>query len=309
MFGSCFIENIGRQLIDSKFNVNLNPFGILYNPQSISQAIRILIADQRFTKQDLFHYNGGYHSFLHHGSFSDTDRDKCLDKINKALDLARDDLFTAGTLIITFGTAYVFRFKEKDMVVGNCHKLPAANFDRYRLDVDSFVADWNQLLIELKQINPQIRVLFTVSPIRHMNDGAHQNQLSKATLMLAIDKLREMNSDIIYFPSYEIMLDELRDYRFYNEDMVHPSHTAIKYIWQRFSEVYFDDETSKTISEWEKIRLAINHRPSDSRSEEYKQFLRQTLLKLKTFDEKYTYICCTEEIFHLQSMLDQLTQE
>lgn len=309
MFGSCFIENMGRLLIDNKFNVNLNPFGILYNPQSISQAIRILLSGKRFTDKDVFEYKEAYHSLWHHGSFSDTDKDKCLDKINTALAKAAEDLKTADFLVITFGTAYVFRSREKDMVVGNCHKLPATHFDRYRLDINTITEDWSKLIKELREVNPSLYILFTVSPIRHLKDGAHDNQLSKSTLLLAIDKLLQANMNISYFPSYEIVLDELRDYRFYNEDMVHPNTITIKYIWERFSDTYFSGDTRHIMKEWEKIYLAINHRPSDIRSREYQHFLRQTLLKLGAFNEKYPYICCKGDIANLQSKLEQSNRE
>lgn len=309
MFGSCFIENMGKLLIDNKFNVNLNPFGILYNPQSISQAIRFLLTGKRFTEEDIYEYKGAFHSPWHHGAFSDTDKDRCLNKINNSLDKAENDLKNADILIITFGTSYVFRSKDTGVVVGNCHKLPANHFDRYRLDIDTITQYWNKLIKELKEVNPSLRILFTVSPIRHLKDGAHDNQLSKSTLLLAIDKLIQTNPDTSYFPSYEIVLDELRDYRFYKEDMTHPSATAIKYIWERFSETYFDEKTLKAMNEWQKIFLAIRHKPSNAQSDEYKDFLRQTLLKLEAFNKKYPYICCKEELSNLQSTLAEPNRE
>ncbi|MDR0824777.1 MAG: GSCFA domain-containing protein [Prevotella sp.] len=301
MMGSCFIENIGKLLIENKFKTNLNPFGILYNPQSISRALRMLIERKEFTEKDIFEYKGLYHSFWHHGSFSDTDMNKCLAKINTELIRSADDLRKADILFITFGTAYVFFSKEQNMVVGNCHKLPASAFDRFRMSVDDIVNEWTLLIGALREMNPLLRIIFTVSPIRHLKDGAHENQLSKSTLLLAIDEIIQSGEGTRYFPSYEIVMDELRDYRFYNEDMVHPDSVAIKYIWERFSEAYFDTETHPIIDEWRKLRQALNHRPINSDSEDYKHFLRQTLLKLKTFNKKYPYICCTDEILDLES--------
>lgn len=189
------------------------------------------------------------------------------------------------------------------MVVGNCHKLPASDFDRYRLSVDDIAGDWESLIGELKQINPALQIIFTVSPIRHMKDGAHENQLSKSVLLLAIDKLREKTDGLHYFPSYEIVLDELRDYRFYNDDMTHPNTMAIKYIWERFSDTYFSAEAHPVMEEWNKIYLALNHRPFNAETDEYKHFLRQTLLKIKAFNEKYPYICCSAEASELESRL------
>jgi hypothetical protein len=301
MMGSCFIENIGKFLIESKFKANLNPFGILYNPLSISQALRLLIERKEFTEKDIFEYKGLYHSFWHHGNFSNMDKDKCLTKINAGLTRSADDLREADILFITFGTAYVFFSKEQNMVVGNCHKLPASAFDRFRLNIDDIVNEWTLLIGALREINPLLRIIFTVSPIRHLMDGAHENQLSKSTLLLAIDKIIQSGEGMHYFPSYEIVMDELRDYRFYTEDMVHLDSVAIKYIWKRFSETYFDTETHPIINEWRKLYQALSHRPINSDSEDYKHFLRQTLLKLKAFNNKYPYICCTDEISDLEN--------
>lgn len=304
MLGSCFIENIGELLIQNKFNINLNPFGILYNPQSISQALTFLCdEDKRFSDENIFEYKGVYHSFWHHGVFSNTDKNKCLSNINNCIQKASEDLRQSDILFVTFGTAYVFLNKENNTIVGNCHKLPASSFDRYRLDVDDIVNNWQSLIDKLKLLNSELQIILTVSPIRHMKDGAHESQLSKSTLLLAIDKLKKQNTQIHYFPSYEIVLDELRDYRFYNEDMIHPNTTAIKYIWERFSETYFKGQTYPVIEEWNKIYLALNHRPINIESDEYKLFLRQTLLKLKAFDEKYPYICCNNEISGLEVRL------
>ncbi|MDR2954910.1 MAG: GSCFA domain-containing protein [Prevotella sp.] len=303
MFGSCFIENIGKLLRDNKFNVNLNPFGVLYNPSSISSAIRMLIDEKVFGEDDLFEYKELYHSFHHHSLFSDISKERTLEKINSRMTKAVEDIRTADVLIITFGTAYVFQSKESGAVVGNCHKLPASHYNRYRLSVDAIVDDWTQLLSDLKEINPTLKFVFTVSPIRHLKDGAHDNQLSKATLLLAVDRLSQLYPDMVYFPSYEIVLDDLRDYRFYNEDMLHPNHIAIKYIWEVFSDVFFDKNTIEIINEWNKIASAINHKPFNAQSDDYKEFLRQTLLKLKSFNKKYPYICCEEEMNNLESKL------
>ncbi|NDV94707.1 GSCFA domain protein [Dysgonomonas sp. 521] len=301
MMGSCFIENIGKLLIENKFDVNLNPFGILYNPLSISQALKFMIERKRFDETDIFEHQGLYHSFWHHGAFSNVDKVTCLSAINESIDKAADDLRNADVLFITFGTAYVFYSKKQEIVVGNCHKLPASDFDRYCLSVEDIVNEWVSLIKTLREINPLLQIIFTVSPIRHLKDGAHDNQLSKSALLLAIDKICGQEDRLHYFPSYEIVLDELRDYRFYNEDMIHPNTVAVKYIWERLSVTYFDEEAHPVIEEWRKLYQALNHRPINKESEEYKHFLRQTLLKLKAFNEKYPYICCTDEISDLES--------
>jgi hypothetical protein len=293
---------VGKLFINNKFNVNPNPFGILYNPLSINQALRILIDKKEFTEKDVFEHRGLYHSFMHHGSFSNPYKDECLKGINENIVKASDYLREADILFITFGTAYVFCSKDERVIVGNCHKLPAAGFDRYRLSVDDIVNEWGQLIKNLREINPLLQIIFTVSPIRHMKDGAHDNQLSKSTLLLATDRICTSAERLHYFPSYEIVLDELRDYRFYNEDMIHPNPVAVKYIWERLAETYFDKEAHSVIEEWRKLYQALNHRPINRESDEYKHFLRQTLLKLKAFNEKYPYICCEDEISGLENI-------
>jgi len=303
MLGSCFIENIGKVLLNNKFIVNLNPFGILYNPLSIQQALQMLLDDYRFAEKDIFEHKGLYHSFFHHGSFSDANKSICLSNINEDIKLGAESLRNSDILIITFGTSYVFRHKEKDIIVGNCHKLPAGDFERYRLSVDTIVKKWIILIKKVRELNPKLQIIFTVSPIRHLKDGTHDNQLSKSTLLLAIDELCKSNPDSCYFPSYEIVLDELRDYRFYAEDMIHPNSTTIKYIWEKFSEIYISKEAASIMEEWNKISLMMNHRSLNTQSDEYKHFLRQTLLKLKAFNNKYPYICCEEEIFALENRL------
>jgi hypothetical protein len=303
MTGSCFIENTGRLFIDNKFNVNLNPFGILYNPVSINQALRALIDKKEFTEKDIFEYRGLYHSFMHHGSFSNPDKDECLKGINRKTKEASDYLRSADLLFVTFGTACVFRSRKEGAVVGNCHKLPATDFDHYRLSVDDIVNEWEQLIKDLREVNPLLQIIFTVSPVRHMKDGAHDNQLSKSALLLATDKICNFAEGLRYFPSYEIVLDELRDYRFYNEDMIHPDPVAVKYIWERLSETCFDKEVHPVIEEWRKLYQALNHRPINRESDEYMHFLRQTLLKLKAFSGKYPYICCEDEISGLENII------
>lgn len=302
MLGSCFIENMGKQLLSHKFNVNLNPFGILYNPASIAQALKMLLSGYEFTEKDIFEHRRLYNSYYHHGSYSDADKENCLSKINTSARQASGCLKESDVLIITFGTSYIFRHKDKDIIVGNCHKLPASDFVRYRLPVEEIMEDWTLLIEQIKQQNPGIKIIFTVSPIRHLKDGAHDNQLSKSTLLLAVDNICR-STGAGYFPSYEIVLDELRDYRFYNEDMIHPDSTAIKYIWERFSGTYIEPETKQIIDEWNKIYQALNHRPINPQGDEYKHFLRQTLLKLRAFSDKYPYICCKEEISILENRL------
>ena len=258
--GSCFADEVGSRLRESDFHIELNPFGTLYNPASVAEALQRLIDDREIDEGDLVQHEGLYHSWHHHGSFSQTTPEATLAACNERLHQAHRALRDADLLMVTFGSAWVYEVKGErlevkgdamqdidsnshlspftsHLVVANCHKLPATMFVRRRMTVEEIVALWQPLLMRLAACNPNIKVLFSVSPIRHKADGAHGNQLSKATLLLALDELLTLNSKLLslhYFPSYEIVLDELRDYRFYDSDMVHPSPLAVEVVWEYF---------------------------------------------------------------------------
>ena len=261
MQGSCFAENISSKFTNAGFSIDLNPFGIAYNPLSLSHNLNRLLDNKLYTEDELFKDKDIYHSFSHHSRFSGTDRDEVLTKINSRLELSSTFLRTANLLIITFGTAYVYHLQSNGAVVSNCHKVPAKFFTYKRLTIEEIISEWNGLIVRLQMFNPSLKILFTVSPIRHWKDGAHENQLSKSILLLSIDELLRNHSHCFYFPAYEILLDDLRDYRFYSEDMLHPSSQAIDYIWGKFSETCFDNETIKKAHEFEKIQKSLNHIP------------------------------------------------
>ena len=290
LIGSCFTENMGKIFSANKFRCLINPFGILYNPLSIAEAICQMLAHRQYDENDLLFEHGLWLSLMHHGSFSSLNKDECLDKINSNLKQGADCLQKAKWLIITFGTARVYECKQTGQIVGNCHKLPEKCFSRRLLEVDEILETYNNLFTDLRKVNPDLSVLFTVSPIRHTRDGMHGNQVSKATLLLAIDKLCSRHAFCHYFPSYEIMLDELRDYRFYDADMVHPSQLAIEYIWECFAKSYFKNQTMGFLKEWESIRRGLEHRPFNPDSEEYLRFRSQILLKMERLKEKYPYL-------------------
>lgn len=308
MMGSCFTTSIGQRMIDNKFNINLNPFGALYNPTSIKKGIELLLENRIFTEDDIFLDRGIYNSFYHHSSFSSIDRNECLQNINTSLQQASKQLQGADILFVTFGTAYVYEYLKTGEVVGNCHKLPTSAFKRYKLTVETIVKEWATLIEQLRELNPNLQIIFTVSPIRHLRDGAHDNQLSKATLLLAIEELNAQFCNTQYFPSYEIVLDDLRDYRFYDRDMIHPNSLAIDYIWTIFKEAYLAKESDTIIAEWNKIKQAIDHRPLNETSDEYIHFLKQTLLKLDIFSSKYQYILLNSERNALQNKINKLTR-
>lgn len=308
LLGSCFAENIGRKLRGNKFLVDMNPFGVLYNPASIAQAIRMLLQPERFTGNDLLRHEGVYHSFAHHSQFSSSSETECLDGINDRLFSSAEYLRKAERMIITVGTAYVYRLKSTGEIVSNCHKLPEKMFSRSMLSMQDIVSEWKPLLLSLWEQNPDLKILFTVSPIRHWKDGAHGNQLSKATLLLAIEQVEKAFPErVFYFPAYELMMDELRDYRFYADDMLHPSPQAVEYIWQRFSENILTKEAQEILKEWGEIQKALNHKPFQPNGEAYKQFISQTLLKMERINEKIPSFDITKEIQTIKTK--QLTMD
>lgn len=304
LFGSCFAENIGNLLLTYKLRCDVNPFGVLYNPQSVAGAIRQILINKTYKENDLFYSRGQWHSFMHHTSFSDASFERSLAHINARLQQASADFSHLDWLMITWGTAWVYSLKDTGLVVGNCHKQPDKLFSRKLLTVEEIVSTYSALLQEVRRVNPDLKVLFTVSPIRHIKDGLHGNQISKATLLLAIDALQQQCRECYYFPSYEIMMDELRDYRFYADDMLHPSSLAVAYLWECFTESYFSKETKETMKEWEEIRKALNHKPFNPQSETYRKFLTQIVLKINRIKEKFPYFDLKKELDQCQAQLN-----
>jgi len=292
MIGSCFAENIGGILEELCFPIKVNPFGILYNPVSIANSLQILITGKKFTEKDLFYSNGLYNSFFHHSRFSDPDPVKALEQINAQTDEASAILKNCHHLFITFGTSWVFKHKISGMIVSNCHKLPSANFDRYRLSISQITENWILLINEMISLNPNLHLVFTISPIRHLKDGAHENQLSKSTLLLAVDELISFyGTDVIsYFPSYELMLDELRDYRFYAGDMSHPSEVAIGFMREKFIASILDKEAITVSAELEKIVPALKHKKLNDNDENYNSFIETQVEKTNQLQIKYPFV-------------------
>ncbi len=293
--GSCFAEHIGLRLEDRKFATQLNPFGILYNPVSIAQALERLRSGEPFTASKLFEHQGLWHSFAHHGRFSHPDRDAALSGIHAAFGAARDFLPTATRMMLTFGTAHVFEWKETGEVVANCHKLPGAAFRRRRLRVAEIVYRLAPILEELHRNHPDLRVIATVSPVRHLRDGLIENQRSKATLLLAIAELCEAFDFLYYFPSYELLLDDLRDYRFYAPDLAHPNEQAIAYIWRHFAETFFRQDTLELMATIEKVVAAAHHRPLHPDTPQHQQFVTSQLGKMVALEQKFGFLDFSRE--------------
>lgn len=232
IWGSCFSEHIGNLLAEHKFSCDVNPFGVLYNPMSIATSIQCLLKKALYREKDLREEQGIWYSLMHHSTFSSHKEEDCLQKINQRIAQGHEHLNQADWIIFTWGSSFVYTWKENGEIVGNCHKLPSRLFERKMVSADEITAIYLPLLQELKAVRPNLQCLFTVSPIRHLKDGLHGNQLSKANLLIAIDQICRQMDFCHYFPSYEIMIDELRDYRFYADDMMHPSPLATQYIWE-----------------------------------------------------------------------------
>jgi hypothetical protein len=304
VMGSCFSEHIGRKLQDNKFRCVVNPFGELYNPYSITHAIERIVKGTPFTPEELVKGDDGlWHSMMHHGSFSAATPDECLQRINVRLAEAHDFLSQADWVMITLGSSIVYEDKTTKKVVGNCHHFPAKQFKRRIAMSLETALSMSKIMGELRKVNSDIKLLLTVSPVRHQAEGLHANQVSKAGLLCGIDMAQQMDSNIYYFPAYEIMMDELRDYRFYADDMMHPSAQAVDYIWECFDACYFTSDTRAILKEWTSVRQALNHRPFHPESEAYRAFISQTMLKIREISEKFPYFEVEKEIAQCEALL------
>jgi len=284
--GSCFTNNIGTKLSDLKFQVELNPFGVLYNPLSIRNSINLLLKEKSFAEKDLHFANDLWFSFSHHSSFSHHDQNVCLKQINTRIKAASEFLKNTEFLFITFGTSYVYRWNKTKEVVSNCHKLPAKEFKRSMVSSCEIFDEYILLINELRKINPTVKIILTLSPVRHLKDGFAENMHSKANLLVAIHQLVDFCENVIYFPAYEIMMDDLRDYRFYNDDLIHLNETAINYIWERFREVFIDKKETTIMKMVAEIIIASQHKPFNPYTDQHKKFVRAQLEKIRDIQQK-----------------------
>ncbi len=293
--GSCFAQHMAQRLHDLKFSSLSNPFGISYHPLAIVKSLKRLLANEVYRSEELFLHQGLWHSFDHHSHFSGIDRAAVLQKINDHFQKAQQFLQQTNRLLITLGTAQVFHHLETANDVANCHKVPGAAFRKTRLSVATIVAELQAILSQLKIQFPALEVIFSVSPIRHLRDGHIENQRSKATLILALDQLCEQLNFAHYFPAYEILLDDLRDYRFYEADMAHPSAVAISYVWEQFSECYFSKPTTALNREITALRRAALHRALHPNSIPHQDFLQQQLSSLTQLQQRFPALNFSEE--------------
>ena len=290
LLGSCFSENIGNKFAHFKFQSNQNPFGILFHPRAIETLITNAINDKEYTEEDIFFLNERWHCFDSHSSLSSSNKEELLNSLNQQIKITNKQLTQSTHIIITLGTSWIYHFIETDTIVANCHKVPQKKFLKGILSVDEITESIEATIALIKSINPNITTLLTVSPVRHLKDGFTQNQQSKSHLITAIHQIIEPREKIHYFPSYEIMMDELREYRFYAEDMIHPNSTAINYIWERFYETWFSEDSKEIMKEVATIQNGLNHRPFNPNSELHLQFLANLQLKINSIGESYPFI-------------------
>ena len=283
--GSCFSDEIGKRLTDLKFDVLINPFGVIFNSHSIQNLIERSIQKKYFTTADV-HQNGEeFFCFDVHSSFNALTKEAVLEELNLTLDQVHDYILSCDVLMITLGTSWIYEWKTSNQVVANCHKVDAKQFEKRLLTTEENLKSLELIVSDLKNINPTIRIITTVSPVRHTKDGMIENNVSKARLLDALYQLSLQNNQVEYFPSYELVLDDLRDYRFFKEDLIHPSKQAVDYIWEKFSETYFEQSTQTIIQKINKVISAINHRPFNEESDNHQQFLVKTIALMNELEK------------------------
>lgn len=288
--GSCFAESIGGRFRKSKFRVLINPHGILYDPFSIAGGLRDCLEGNKMNDGELFFHNGMWSSFKFHGRFSGAGKNECLDVMNASIAGAHAFLKKSSILVITFGSAFYYKHISSAAVAGNCHKLPAKEFEKQLARVEEVVETYTALIKALRSLNPALRIIFTVSPVRYIRDGVVENNRSKAVLLNAVHRLAEENSRVYYFPAYELVIDDLRDYRFYKEDLVHPNEQAQQYVFERFSEAIWSDEAKKLNERIARITAAVSHRPLHASTASHQQFLRTQMEECVLLEKQFPFL-------------------
>ena len=291
--GSCFAENMAEKLDYFKFQNTCNPFGIIFNPVSIEKIIYRTVNQFFYSEKDIFFHNERWHCYEVHSDFSSSDKEKFLENLNAVLRTSLIQLFQASHIIITYGTSWVYRNLESNAVVANCHKVPQKEFSKEILSVETIENSIKNTIDLIKKINPNVNFIFTVSPVRHLKDGFVENLVSKANLIVAIYQQLQtghckLNTE--YFPSYEIMMDELRDYRFYAEDMLHPNQIAVDYIWERFFQTQITEESHSIMEEVGSIQKGLQHRPFNPDSEGHLKFKEKLREKITILVSQYSFM-------------------
>jgi len=281
LIGSCFVEHIGTQLTQLGFNTAVNPSGIVFNPKSIFTTLNHILTSKQYRESDLILKNQLWCSLNHHGRFSSTDASETLNLMQQEIDTAHQKLKTARFLWLTLGTAYAYKYLETNQYVANCHKFPSHCFEKNLLSTSEIVSDFEQVMIALKSFNPELKIIFSISPVRHIADGLVGNAHSKSILLTAVHQIVENYADCFYFPSYEILMDDLRDYRFYTSDLCHINETGVAYIWNYFKDTFFSQDTLLLQAQVEQLLKDLNHRSIYENSPENKRFQQKLEEKKK----------------------------
>lgn len=290
LIGSCFSEEIGNKMKELKFNILQNPNGILYDPISISEALTSYIDNKPITDNDLFELNGLWHSWMHHSVFSGLKKEEVLSKINQSRSAAHRFLANTNLLIITLGTSYQYQLRHNNQPVANCHKAPSAFFRKKLLTIEEITFSLLEVLNKLKVSNPHVKIIFTISPVKHVKDGVIENNRSKSRLIEVAHSLINKKDNCFYFPSYELVTDVLRDYRFYKSDLVHPNDIAINFVFENFCNSLLDDASKKFLEKIKNIMSAVNHRPFLKESDAHQKFIQAQLLSIEKMEEEYQFV-------------------
>lgn len=295
LIGSCFSENIGKKLEYFKFQNLQNPFGILFHPKAIENLIVNTTNNKEYSDEDIFFHNEHWHCFDSHSKLSNPSKDDLLNDLNNNIKSTNKQLHNSTHIVITLGTAWAYRFANTNKIVANCHKVPQKQFEKELLSIDEICQSLKNIVTSIESINKNASVIFTVSPVRHLKDGFVENTQSKAHLIAAIHNILNLkpsifNSDSFYFPSYELMMDELRDYRFYSEDMIHPNQTAINYIWERFKMVWISEGVFKTMESIKMVQKGMLHKPFNQNSEAHQEFLQKLEAKKCELQSQFPHI-------------------
>ena len=307
LVGSCFTDHISRRLQQHKFTVLENPNGILFNPASIANAISSYIEKKEYTSEDLFQFNDLWTSWDHHSDYSNPEEAIAREKINASTHTAHLFLETANWLIITLGSSFVYELANDSLggevgkVAANCHKVPASHFNHRLLSLQEVETNLTNIVSKARKFNPGINIVFTISPVRHFREGLVENNRSKALLHTAVHSITSLHQQVTYFPSYELVIDDLRDYRFYAEDMVHPNYQATNYVWEKFADALIDEESRGIMKQLISIHHAKNHRPLHPGTEQHKKFLSSMLEKTKLLSAQYPFLEMQEELNYFAS--------
>lgn len=291
--GSCFAVNIGQKFDYFKFRNTTNPFGILFHPLALEKFIGYALNNKQFNDADIFEHNNLWHCFDAHSDLSHPNKEVLLNNLNTACQSTNTQLKEATQLIVTLGTAWVYCDINSNNLVANCHKVPQKQFTKELLSADTIKQSIENIAAMVKNVNPGINIIFTVSPVRHIKDGYTENQWSKANLISGLHQVinsGDHKQNTAYFPSYEIMMDELRDYRFYAEDMIHPSAIAVDYIWERFTEAYIAPQARETMKLADTIQKGLAHRPFNPYTPQHKEFIRKLNEKASALQKQYPHI-------------------